>query len=428
MNRKFTTYPVIDFAATKLKMLNWTKQFNIFCLLDNHQYNFSEAAFECLFATGSVISFKPAADKPFEALQSFLENQKNWIFGHLSYDLKNSIEDLSSENSDEINFPDLFFFIPETILILTKNTLQIGVLNNEAGDIYQQITSSPQKIENNTAKKLTLKSRFSKEEYLSAVHQIQQHIHRGDCYELNFCQEFFAEECVIDPLNIYQKLSELSPSPFAAFYKLENKFLMCSSPERYLKRSENKIYSQPIKGTSKRYLQNDEKDKMSKHELISSKKETSENVMVVDLVRNDLSKICIEGSVKAEELFGIYSFPQVHQMISTISGTLKENITFTDIIKATFPMGSMTGAPKKRVMELIEKYERTKRGLFSGAIGYIKPDGDFDFNVVIRSIFYDQTKKYISIQAGSAITAYSDAEKEYEECVIKIEAMKKALE
>ena len=232
----------------------------------------------------------------------------------------------------------------------------------------------------------------------------------------------------MDPLEVYLKLSHLSPNPFAAFYKLNDKYLLCSSPERYLKKQENKIFSQPIKGTSKRILNDINEDEESKKMLSLSEKETSENVMVVDLVRNDLSKVCIEGSVKVEELFGVYTFPQVHQMISTVSGTIDKDARLSDILKATFPMGSMTGVPKKSVMQLIEKYERTRRGLFSGAIGYITPEGDFDFNVVIRSILYNSTNKYLSIQAGSAITFYSEPENEYEECLIKIEAMKKVLE
>jgi para-aminobenzoate synthetase component 1 len=149
--------------------------------------------------------------------------------------------------------------------------------------------------------------------------------------------------------------------------------------------------------------------------------------MVVDLVRNDLSRICKEGSVKVDELYGIYSFPQVHQMISTVSGELEENINFKDIISATFPMGSMTGAPKKRVIELIEQYERSRRGIFSGAVGYIDPSGDFDFNVVIRSMMYNQSNRYLSFQVGSGITFYSDPVKEFEECEVKAEAMLKAI-
>jgi para-aminobenzoate synthetase component 1 len=394
-------------------MLNWTKQFNIFCLLDNNQYNFSDPQFECLLAAGSVNTLKQMPGKAFDSLQDFVYEQKDWVFGHLGYDLKNEI--------------DIFFFVPEIVLILKKDNLEIGIINGDSEVIYQNIISSS---EDHKIKKIipSIKSRFSKEEYIETVRQIQQHIHRGDCYEINFCQEFFAENCEIDPLDIYVKLSQLSPNPFAGFYKLNDKFLLCSSPERYLKKIGNKIFSQPIKGTSKRDLQNANEDERYKKDLSINKKEISENVMIVDLVRNDLSKVCIEGSVKVDELLGLYTFPQVHQMISTVSGTINKDATFGDILKATFPMGSMTGAPKKSVMQLIEQYEKTKRGLFSGAIGYINPAGDFDFNVVIRSLFYNSANKYVSMQAGSAITFYSDAEKEYEECLLKMEAMKKVLE
>ena len=273
-----------------------------------------------------------------------------------------------------------------------------------------------------------LKSRFAKDEYIETVKKIQQHIVRGDCYEINFCQEFYADDVVINPFSVYRKLSALSPNPFSAFYKYEDKYLMCASPERFLKKTGRTIISQPIKGTAKR-IHNDEKtDEQQKNDLSVNEKERSENIMIVDLVRNDLAKICTEGSVFVKDFLSIYSFPQVHQMISTITGNLKENITLAEIFSATFPMGSMTGAPKKRVMELIEKYEKTKRGLFSGSIGYMNPEGDFDFNVVIRSVLYNQSKKYLSIQAGSAITFKSVPENEYEECLLKVAAIKKALE
>ena len=408
-------------------MLNWTNQFNIFCLLDNNQYNFSTPQFECLLAAGSIKSLQPMPGNAFKELQDFVNEERDWIFGHLAYDLKNEVENLSSQNFDGIQFPDLFFFVPEIVLLLKKEILEIGIVNGDPDLIYQNILSATE--EQPTKKSIpVIKNRFSKVEYIETVKKIQERILRGDCYEINFCQEFYADNCEIDPLEIYLKLNLLSPNPFAGFYKLNDKFLLCSSPERYLKKVGEKIFSQPIKGTSKRNLENATEDERNKRDLSINKKEISENVMVVDLVRNDLSKVCIEGSVKVDELFGLYTFPQVHQMISTITGVLEEQSTVADILRATFPMGSMTGVPKKNVMLLIDEYEKTKRGLFSGAIGYINPDGDFDFNVVIRSLLYNSTNKYVSVQAGSAITFYSDAEKEYEECLVKMEAMKKVLE
>jgi para-aminobenzoate synthetase component 1 len=217
----------------------------------------------------------------------------------------------------------------------------------------------------------------------------------------------------------------LSPSPFSAYYRLFDRYLLCASPERYLRKQGNALISQPIKGTSRRDRTNSENDEMSKSELFYSEKERSENVMVVDLVRNDLSKVCEQGSVEVAELFGIYSYPTVHQMISTVKGKLLPEVNFADVLKATFPMGSMTGAPKKKVMELIEEYEQTKRGLYSGTLGYISPSDDFDFNVVIRSILYNERDETISYQVGSAITANSNATKEYEECLLKAQAIVK---
>ena len=266
--------------------------------------------------------------------------------------------------------------------------------------------------------------RVLKEEYIRTVNKLKQHIQRGDVYEINYCMEFFSEEIGIDPVGVFMKLNESSQTPFSAFYRMEDKFLLCTSPERFLKKSERKIISQPIKGTAKRGGTVPEDAEIKKN-LSQNEKEKSENVMIVDLVRNDLSKTCTNVSV--DELFGVYTFKQWHQMISTVSGEIKDNIHFTDVIKNAFPMGSMTGAPKVRAMELIERYEKTKRGLYSGSVGYISPSGDFDFNVVIRSILYNSSSKYLSFQVGSAITANAVAENEYEECLLKAKGMFEAL-
>ena len=274
---------------------------------------------------------------------------------------------------------------------------------------------------------LEIKGLLSKEEYIGKINKLKWHIQRGDCYEINFCQEFYAENAEIEPHRVFSELMKVSPNPFSAFYRLNDKYLLCASPERFLLKKNNQLVSQPIKGTMKRNLQDRRVDEALKKELRESPKEQSENVMVVDLVRNDLSRICEEGSVKVEELFGIYSFPQVHQMISTITGDLKKDMGLLQILNAVFPMGSMTGAPKHRVMELIDEYESQSRGIFSGSVGYISSEGDFDFNVVIRSIMYNSSEKYLSYQVGSGITFYSNAENEWEECLLKAEAIKKVL-
>ncbi len=408
-------------------MLNWAQPFNIFCLLDNRQYHFEIPGFECLLAVGSKRAIETAAGATFNALRQFLGNEKDWLFGHLGYDLKNETESLTSANFDGIHFPDCYFFVPQIVLQLDENNLTIHCEEN-AGEIFSAIEAQESFIGQRRCAPFSIRSRFSSEAYINTVKKLQQHILRGDCYEINFCQEFFANDADIDPLSVYCALVAISPNPFSALYKLNDRYCICASPERYFKKTGNKLFSQPIKGTAKRYLENDELDAFSRQQLRMSEKEKSENVMIVDLVRNDLSRVCKQGTVRVDELFGIYSFPQVHQMISTVSGELEADTDWMDVVKATFPMGSMTGAPKKRVMELIERYEQTKRGLFSGSIGYINPQGDADFNVVIRSVLYNASSRYVSFQAGSAITFYSNAAEEYQECLLKAATMRQVLE
>ncbi len=393
--------------------------------MDNHQYNFNHHSYECIAAAGAVDFIELPAGSALDQFKKFQHKHKSWLFGHLGYDLKNEIEDITSANADSIQFPDLFFFSPQTVLLLNQNELCISAANKEtAKQVFDAVIKIPVHQQTLPGTDIIFEQRFSKQAYIDTIKKLQEHILRGDCYEINFCQEFFAKHAAIDPVKIYQLLSSISPSPFAAFYKLNDKYLLCASPERYLKKQGNNIVSQPIKGTAKRSIEDASADAFNKEQLYNSSKDRSENVMVVDLVRNDLSKLCIEGSVLVEELFGIYSFPQVHQMLSTISGTLQPGLSFSEIIRQTFPMGSMTGAPKKKVMELIEKYEKTKRGIFSGAVGYIEPGGDFDFNVVIRSLMYNQSAQYLSYLVGSGITFYSKAEEEYEECLLKAEAIR----
>jgi para-aminobenzoate synthetase component I len=426
--RHFISFPIADFQQTKLQVLSWANRFNICCLLDNQQYHLTPHSFEVLIAAGATHTVQANAGNAFDQLLALHTESKDWLFGHLSYDLKNELEaGMHSHHPDNIGFPDLFFFVPEVILQLSETEISIGVTGHQHAAVLQQILSVDTEVAGLPQQVTSINSRINRQEYIHIIQQIQQHILRGDCYELNFCQEFFATDSIIDPVTVYNRLCHTSPNPFAAFYKTGHHYLLCASPERYLKKTGNTILSQPIKGTWQRNTENREEDERNRNQLYHSAKDRSENVMIVDLVRNDLSKICAEGEVGVDELFGIYSFPQVHQMISTISGQLRAGIHFMDAIRATFPMGSMTGAPKKRVMELIEQYEKTKRGVFSGSVGYITPEGDFDFNVVIRSILYNASSRYLSFQAGSGITFYSNPEQEYEECLLKAAAIKKVL-
>lgn len=352
---------------------------------------------------------------------------KEWVLGYFGYDLKNDLEHLSSSNTDIQGGKDYFFFKPSIVLFKnTEGTFISGVSSEAEAVAVQQKIAEAMKKKTETSKSSEIKSFVSKEEYISNVKKLKEHIQRGDIYEINYCIGFIARNCQFDPVGKYLDLNSLSPMPFSAFVRNKERYVLCASPERFIAGRKNKIISQPIKGTARRGKTEDE-DRSSCYLLSNSEKERSENVMIVDLVRNDLSKVAERGSVQVEELFGIKTFRQLHQMISTVVAQKKENVTATDIIAAAFPMGSMTGAPKVRAMELIEQFENTKRGIYSGAIGYFAPNGNFDFNVVIRSIFYNSIEKTSSFMVGSAITINADPEAEYEECLLKASAMIGAL-
>lgn len=409
------SFDTAAYPQIKEQILYWVNQFDICSFLDNHQYQQRIPGIECLAAAGAD-SF---IYKSLEEVDAHISEKKGWLFGHLNYEWK-------ATTNDPTGFRPFFFYTPETVLKLKDHQLTIVSFAKNPANIFQEIIAikdSPAYA----AQKITVEQRIDKNTYLDDIKKIQSHIQRGDCYELNYCMEFFATNIVCDGINLYRSLSNISPVPFACFYKQGDAQLICASPERFLKKKEKQLLSQPIKGTIKRNLSDPENDQILKQTLQESNKDKSENVMVVDMVRNDFSRVCKEGTVQVEELFSVYSFPQVHQMISGIKGILKDHIKFSDVIEATYPMGSMTGAPKQRVMQLIETYEHTPRGLFSGAVGYIDPNGDFDFNVVIRSLFYNKHTQHLRYLVGSGITIYSDAETEYEECLLKAKALTKVL-
>jgi para-aminobenzoate synthetase component 1 len=354
-------------------------------------------------------------------------NHKTWKFGYFSYDYKNKLEQLYSANLPFLDVPDHYFLDPGFVIREKKGRRE--VLKNDYEFDNQYIDDILTAFTSNRASSippLSIYARQSRRSYLEQVEKIKGHIQAGDIYELNFCMEFYAEDVHIDPFVIYNRLNKVSKAPFSAFCRFGDLYVISASPERFLKKSGPRLLSQPIKGTRRRGIDTKEDDQLRK-ELLKDEKERSENVMIVDLVRNDLSRVARKGTVKVDELFGIYSFPQVHQMISTVSCELNPKASFHDIIKATFPMGSMTGAPKVRAMELIDEFENSRRGLYSGAVGYITPEGDFDFSVIIRTILYDSKQHRLSFSVGSAITALSDPEKEYEECLLKAKALIDAL-
>ena len=413
----------------KNQLLLWSQQFEEIVWLDSNHSIQSLATYDAVLAVDAFTGIQTDAINGFDKLKEYQETTKDWIFGYLSYDLKNDIEPLSSQNFDGLNFPDLYFFQPKKLFFFKKNTVTIMYLNCVSDEISHDlidIETFSESVETKSTNDIKIESRVSKASYIKKVSAMLSHIQRGDIYEANFCQEFYATS-KLDPLHTYLKLNSIALTPFATFFKNGNHFLLSSSPERYLKKERSAITSQPIKGTTRR-SENSIEDQGLKSVLKSDQKERSENIMIVDLVRNDLSKIAKKGSVKVTELCEIHSFKQVHHMISTVVAEALPGLSPVDVITATFPMGSMTGAPKISAMKIIEALEETKRGVYSGAVGYFSPGGDFDFNVVIRSILYNAYNSYISFSVGSAITSKSTPEKEYEECLVKAKAMRSVLE
>ena len=431
MQRTTRTYSIKSISKLNEKLLQWAQQYETAVWLDSNHHNQGYTSFHSILAVDEFTSIQTDVVNAFEKLKEYQSITQDYLFGYLSYDVKNATENLTSTNSDGLGFAELFFFQPQKILFVKNNSIEfqyLTMVDDEIDTDFEAICTQEIKQKNTTSTRLenggniVIKPRIQKQDYLFKVGEILEHIHKGDIYEANFCQEFYAENTRINPLDIYEDLNTISEAPFATFLKIDNQYLLCASPERYLKKEGAKIISQPIKGTAKRLvdLQEDQKTATA---LSKDIKERSENIMIVDLVRNDLSKSAKKGSVRVEELCKVSSFKQVHQMISTVVSELKDDVHLVDVIKDTFPMGSMTGAPKISAMKIIETLEETKRGLYSGTVGYFTPMGNFDFNVVIRSILYDSEKKYLSFSVGSAITAKSTPEKEYEECLLKAKAM-----
>lgn len=397
-----------NYTQLRTKLLQWAATFECCAFLEDRLTK------TIRLGVGIAQEFKTLGKLP----------QKEWLFGYIAYDYKNKLEDLDSRHSETISFDDIFFFSPQYVIVLTETDLffEKGVEN-----IAWVMREIEQITENKSVfSEVEIHPCLSKEEYLSKVTALQEHIQKGDIYEVNFCQEFVAEQAQINPITAYNELMEISPTPFAAFFKQGDKYALCSSPERYVKKEGNKIISQPIKGTAKRGGTLDE-DKAQIKALENNPKERAENIMAVDVVRNDFARIAEPGTVEVDELCKVYTFQQWHQMISTVSATLPQDSNLNDVVKGTFPMASMTGAPKIRAMQLIEQYEESKRGLYSGTIGYVIPDGGFDLNVVIRTILYNAKDKKLSYTVGGAITAEATPEQEYEECLLKATAMRKIL-
>ncbi len=378
-----------------------------------------------VFAFGEGVSMRLESGHDLEGINKFInQHAGNYLFTCLSYDLKNEIETLTSENVDDIGFPNAFLWRPDLVFKINgkhKECVQ-GLPTKNDIDFLESFINDTSK-EHDVKESFDFRARTPKSSYLNHVNKLKKHIQRGDIYEVNYCQEYISYNTDLKSINnIYFNLNKITKTPFSSFFQFDEFTIFCCSPERFLRKNKQELLAQPIKGTSKRGASLEE-DKILMKNLKSDPKERAENIMIVDLMRNDLSKIAQKNSVHVNELCGVYSFETVHQMISTISCSLKENTSFVDVLKATFPMGSMTGAPKISAMELIEDCEEFKRGLYSGSIGYIDPKGDYDLNVVIRTMIYNRLRKTLSCAVGSAITIHSDAEREYQECQVKIKKM-----
>ena len=400
------------------------KEHFIYLDSNKHQDRFGKYQWIIAWNALETIRYK---NKNWSEIDRFFKSS-DWCFGHISFDLKNEIEELHSNNKSLIEFELLEFFKAEHI-----------IYSNQSGEVFlesdsiQTITEwddylfkhDKSMVANSNRIIEPMKATSSQQDYLKSVSSILDEIQFGNIYETNYCIEYRAK-AEINALELIKKLNSTTSSPFSAFYKIESNEVFCASPERYMAKRGSTLFSQPIKGTSRRYS-DPQLDQESVEKLKKDPKERSENVMIVDLVRNDLSKIALRDSVEVEELFGAYKFPTVWHLISTIKAEIGEEITFSDILKASFPMGSMTGAPKIKALEIIEKHENFKRNLYSGSIGYKDPSGDFDFNVIIRSLLYNRNSKDLSLRVGSAITATCEPIKEYEECKLKAERILESL-
>lgn len=358
-------------------------------------------------------------------VQEFIDNYANeYVFTAISYDLKNDETRYISQEIQQNS--SIHFMVPNHVIVLKANTnFYFGQLtSNAVHELLEQLIAS--RKENKLSDKILLTPKTNEVDYINNVKAIKDQIQEGIIYEMNYCIDFESAYTHFSPANTYTSLLNQSNAPFSAFVKYGDQYILCASPERFLLKKGKSLISQPIKGTAKRGATMEEDLAIAKA-LQNDQKEISENVMIVDLVRNDLTKVAEKKSVSVKELCKLYSFETVHQLISTISCDLKKNINFTTTLQALFPMGSMTGAPKISAIEQIQNFETFQRGIYSGTVGYIEPNGNFDLNVVIRTILIDTSIRKINCRVGGAITIHSIPENEYNECLLKLKVLQSSL-
>lgn len=405
-----------------------SKEFAYASRFESNGYEDKYGRFEWIIVASSkaILQEQNADERSWDKLEkaAFEYSDAPFLTCLLAYDLKNSKEKLQSTNPDFIEFPELLLWKPE-VLIAQKRDGKLWI-EGKYSELEYCTFAKEIEAENKGEIKFEKSESLSSLEYASQFEKLKEHIRQGDIYEVNYCREEKGVVKNLNPIALYELLNKNSPAPFSCIHKVQKHWLLSSSPERFLHKNKDVLTSQPIKGTIKRGL-TDVEDKILQTELFNNPKERSENVMIVDLVRNDLSVYASRGSVEVKELCGIYPFATVSHMISTVQATLKEPNMHVKAIKAAFPMGSMTGAPKYRAMQLIDKYENFKRGIYSGATGYFLKNGDFDFNVIIRSFAWNEENGHLSFSTGSAITISAEAAKEFQECELKAQALWKTL-
>ena len=433
--RRTATHHIQNTEAFKQHLIHWGAQHQTCLYLDGHKSankqalsTIGDTPYEALIAVGVQQEIILEGKTAFDDLDAFQQTHKDWLFGHLGYDLKNADEDLHSQNPDGLGFEDGYFFVPQKVMIVYSDRLEAHYTPECYGQWPTDLSAILQMAlpDKAIADPIELYPRISKPAYIQAIENIQQHIAAGDIYETNFCQEFFCDEITLDPLATFLELNQFSKAPFSAYYRHGHKYALCASPERYLQKQGNELLSEPIKGTAKR-LADPIADGQQRERFVNDPKERRENIMITDLVRNDLSKVAAKGSVSVAALCVCRSYAHVHQLVSSVCCQIDKTVTPAQALRATFPMGSMTGVPKIRACTLMEQFESHKRGLYSGAIGYMTPDGDFDFNVVIRTLLYAADRRYLSLSVGGAITSASDPQMEYEECLLKGASLRQVL-
>ena len=416
-------FAAAETASLRHRLLGWVAQFPYAAFLDSCESPIDRhGRYEWLIGVARQPSICLTDPSSLETAPD------TWLMGGLSYELKNAYEPrLSSRHRPAVAFPPVSLFAPELVIYRLRGENRLHLWGRE--DWLPPLDELPALPAGNgfVGPAPALEPLASRAAYLRTVEQLRTHIGEGDCYEVNLTQEFRAAAAPQRPEQLFAALTEVSPVPFAAFFRWQDRYLLSASPERFLQLRDGHLLSQPIKGTAPR-SEDPVEDARLREALLASEKERAENVMIVDLTRNDLHRCCETGSVSVPHLFEIQRFPQVHQMVSTVQGRLQADLRWPEILRRTFPPGSMTGAPKVKVMELIDRYEWSGRGLYAGSVGYVTPLGEFDWNVVIRSLAIDRARPVMSYHVGGAITYDSEAGAEYDETLVKARAIRRVLQ